>query len=136
MFDFAKLLKQNKPRGKTMEQSKTWKANALFQECLTTLRGQCTVAPSDLQAACEMAVFAAQTESAWRPISRPGQDWAQGTLYILWDEPTLPVLRCPGHGVLAHLDTVCAVSNETWLIREDFTAVLRFSADGSIHTTP
>lgn len=132
MFRFIKRSGQKK--GKTLEQTRKWRSNALFQDCLTALRGACTVVSSDHQAACEAVVFDAQTGGSWKAAAMEdlnGQPLPD-TVYILWDEPSLPVLRCPGPMAMEHIADVTAVSTETWLISESMEQIIHFTKDGTI----
>lgn len=134
MFDFRRRREEKQMKNRVFQQAQAWKRNALLQECLTALRGCCTVADMDHREAVEGAVFLANTEGDWRELGSIHEDlpegWLNGDVFILWDEATLPVLRCPAEIVLENLNDVTAVAFETYLVARSMDRIVHIGTHG------
>ena len=84
-----------KANAHAVDESRRWKENALFQDCLQAMRGSCTVAPADLHEAVITAVNIAIREGTWAELSAASEDLFGGMVYLVWGEATLPVLWAP-----------------------------------------
>lgn len=115
-------------------ESQHWKKNALLQDCLQAMRGSCTVAPMELHEAAIAVVNIALAENTWTPVHElidiPA-DFSE-TVYIVWNEATLPVLRAPWSLVDGNLNDVRAVAHETFLVAESMDRILWFDAHNQI----
>lgn len=54
------------------------------------------------------------------------------TVYIIWDEATLPIIKTDLHQVLQVIDDVTAVSFDTWIYSPDTGYVIEYYHDGEI----
>ena len=130
MFDFRRRRVEKQMQKQVFQQAQAWRSNALLQECLSALRGTCTVADMHHREAVEGAVFVANTEGDWREIESIHEDLPDGFLtgdvFILWDDVTLPVLRCPADLVLENHHDVTAVSFETYLVAQNMDRIIHF----------
>lgn len=116
MFDFKKRREEKKRKNQAFEQAQRWKQNTMLQECLTALRGSCTVALAANQEAVEAVVSIALTEDCWTRAETIPENWLPEMSYIFWDEVTLPVLYCVSALALEHIEDIAAVAFETFLV--------------------
>lgn len=54
------------------------------------------------------------------------------TVYIIWDEATLPIIKTDLHQVLKVIDDVTAVSFDTWIYSPSLGYVIEFYHEGDI----
>ncbi len=122
-------LEAKKQRNKAIVESQYWKNHVLLQDCLQALRGRCTVAPIELHEAMVAVVNIALREDTWRPLEKlidiPA-GFLSETVYIVWDNAKIPVLKVPRDLVMEHLPNVTAVAFETFLVSETMDRVVHF----------
>ncbi len=128
-------LTRKKAKEKAIAESRRWKDNALLQDCLQAMRGNCTVAPMDMHEAAITAVNIALQENSWTQLDELidiPDDFFADTLFIVWDDETLPVLKTPGFLADKCLPDVQAVSNQTFLMAETMDRIIWFDAHNRI----
>ena len=52
--------------------------------------------------------------------------------YIIWDDPTKPIIKSKLTNILQNLDDVLAVSFDTWLLAEDESLIIEFYHEGEM----
>lgn len=132
--NWKEKLAQKKAKSKAIAESRHWKKNALLHDCLQAMRGSCTVAPMDMHEAAITAANIALQEDIWTELPEL-IDIPEGfseTVYIVWNEATLPVLRAPWVLVDENLNDVRAVAYETFLVAESMDRILWFDGHGRI----
>lgn len=125
MLDYLKKrMEEKKHKNQAFIQAQAWKKNTMLQECLTALRGSCTVALAVNQEAAEAVVNIAAAENTWTPVNAIPEDFLAKECYIIWDEAGLPTLFGCSALVLEHLQDVAAVSFETYLVSSTFDRIV------------
>lgn len=125
MLDYLKRrMEEKKHKNQAFIQAQVWKKNTMLQECLTALRGSCTVALAMNQEAAEAVVNIAAAESTWTEVEAIPEDFLAKECYIIWDEMGLPTLLGNTALVLEHLEDVAAVSFETYLVSATFDRIV------------
>lgn len=125
MLDYLKRrMEEKKHKNQAFIQAQAWKKNTMLQECLTALRGSCTVALAMNQEAAEAVVNIAAAESTWTEVEAIPEDFLAKECYIIWDEMGLPTLLGNTALVLEHLEDVAAVSFETYLVSATFDRIV------------
>lgn len=125
MLDYLKRrMEEKKHKNQAFIQAQAWKKNTMLQECLTALRGSCTVAQAMNQEAAEAVVNIAARENTWTEADDIPPDFLAKDCYIIWDEAGLPTLFGSTFLVLEHLVDVTAVSFETYLVSADFDRIV------------
>lgn len=107
-------------------QSQHWKQHPALRDCLGSMRGLCTVAPMDLHEALVAAVNIALTEVNWNQTVQIPDDFLTQTVYIVWNDPLLPVLRTDREILLQNPEPVTAVAPQTFLISETMDRIVHF----------
>lgn len=124
-----------KARSKAVAESQYWKNHALLRTCLQQMRGSCTVAPMELHEAAVAAVNIALQEDAWQQLAELSdilQDLMPDTVYLVWDDEKLPVLKAPWVLAEQNLPDVRAVAGQTFLVSEELDRILWFDGSGQI----
>lgn len=134
MFDFIKKLTYGK-RGPT-NAGMAWRSNALLQDCLRALRGSATVAIPDQREAVEAVVQFARMEESWMPAGAVPEDYLTEMVFVLWDDPSLPVLYCRSGIILENIHDVTAAANETWLVSESLDRIAHFDENLRVRLYP
>ena len=98
--------------------SQHWKNRPALQNCLQSMRGSCTVAPMDLHEAVAAVVNIALTEDNWTHTGKIPGDFLTQTVYIIWDDPLLPVLTADRELLLENLSHVTAVTENVFLVSQ------------------
>ena len=125
MLDYLKKrMEEKKHKNQAFLQAQAWKKNTMLQECLTALRGSCTVALAMNQEAAEAVVNIAAAENTWTEADSIPEDFLAKECYIIWDEAGLPTLYGSSSLVLEHLADVAAVSFETYLVSATFDRIV------------
>ena len=128
-------MEEKKARAKAIAESRQWKNNALLQDCLQAMRGTCTVLPMDLHEAAETAVNIALREDIWTEVPELidiPDTFLGETVYIIWDEATLPVLKAPWSMVNKNLHDIRCVCHHTFLVAETMDRIIWFDGLGRI----
>ena len=126
---------EKKAKDKAIRESQYWKTNALLQDCLQAMRGTCTVLPMDLHEAAETAVNIALREDIWTEVPELidiPDTFLGETVYIIWDEATLPVLKAPWVMVDKNLHDIRCVCHHTFLVAETMDRIIWFDGLGRI----
>lgn len=132
---WKKRMEEKKARAKAIADSNHWKTNALLQDCLQALRGNCTVVSMELHEAVETAVNIALKEDTWTTLEELAdipEDFFDGMLYIVWDEAHLPVLKALGKLVEENLYDVRCVNHHTFLVAETMDRIIWFDGLGQV----
>ena len=120
-------------RNKAILESKYWRENVLLRYCIELMRGSCTIAPMDMHEAAVAAVNIALTEDTWRTLEELidiPEDFMTETVYIVWDDSKLPVLRAPWLLADKYLRDVQAVADRTFLVSEHLDRIISFDEEG------
>ncbi|MBR7178637.1 MAG: hypothetical protein IKD27_03850 [Oscillospiraceae bacterium] len=115
-----------------VDESRKWKKNPLFQDCLHAMRGSCTVAPADLHEAVITAVNIAIREDTWAELSAASEDLFGGMVYLVWGEATFPVLWAPWAVAVENLKWIRIVDPDAFIVSETMDKILWFSAQDRI----
>ena len=124
---------QTMARNKAILESRYWREHVLLRYCIDVMRGSCTVAPMAMHEAAVAAVNIALTEDTWRTLEELidiPEDFMPEMIYIVWDDPKLPVLRAPWLLVDKYLRDVRAVADRTFLVSEHLDRILSFDVEG------
>ena len=134
MFGFRKRLEEKRAKNKAISDSQHWKNHTQMRQCLQSMRGSCTVAPIDLHEAVITVVNIAQSEDTWTTLERLDipADFLGSTIYIVWDNEKLPVLKAPWALAEENVTAVTAVAHKTFLVSETMDRILYFDGDGKI----
>ena len=124
---------QTMARNKAILESRYWREHVLLRYCIEVMRGSCTVAPMAMHEAAVAAVNIALTEDTWRTLEELidiPEDFMPETVYMVWDDSKLPVLRAPWLLVDKYLRDVRAVADRTFLVSEHLDRILSFDEEG------
>ena len=133
--ELKEKLEAKKAKAKAIPQSRQWKTNALLQDCLQAMRGSCTVLPMELHEAAQMSVNIALREDTWSEVPELNdipENFLGETVFIIWDEATLPVLKAPWDLVSENLCDVRCVCHHTFLVAETMDRIIWFDGLGRI----
>ena len=119
-------LRSLQSRNKAIADSRHWKDHPALQTCLQTLRGSCTLAPMELHEAAITVVNIALAENTWVPAVEIPVDFLSQRVYILWNDPLLPVFSAERDMVTANLDIVTAVASDTYFVSQTLDRVIHF----------
>lgn len=120
-------------RNKAIVESRYWREHALLRHCIEVMRGSCTVAPMDMHEAAVAAVNIALTEDTWKTLEELidiPEDFMPESVYLVWDDPKLPVLRAPWILVDKYLWDVRAVADRSFLVSETLDRIISFNEEG------
>ena len=124
---------QTMARNRAILESKYWREHVLLRHCIEVMRGSCTVAPIDMHEAAIAAVNIALTEGSWRKLEELidiPEYFMPESIYLVWDDPKLPVLRAPWLLADKYLSDVRAVANRSFLVSEHLDRIISFDEDG------
>ena len=134
MFERWKEKREHKrARNIAIRESMYWREHALLHNCMGQMRGCCTVAPRGLHEAAVAVVNIAMEEGGWMPLrgrSEIPQDFMPEHVFLVWDDPKLPVLRSPWKMAERYLQDVRAVSDRTFLVSEYLNRIISFDEEG------
>ena len=126
---------QTMARNKAILESKYWREHVLLRHCIDLKRGSCTVAPMEMHEAAVAAVNIALSENCWKTLEELidiPEDFMPETVYIVWDDPKLPVLRAPCVLADKYLWDVRAVANRSFLVSEALDRIISFDVEGRL----
>ena len=123
---------EKKAKDKAIRESQYWKNNALLQSCLQSMRGSCTLAPVEMHEAAIAAANIAIHEDIWKAVGELPRDFITGTVYIVWDDAKLPVLKAPWELVIENLEDVLRVNFITVLVAETMDRIVWIDSHGTI----
>ena len=128
---FASLkqkLAEKKRLKQAINDSQHWKNRPALQRCLQAMRGSCTVAPMELHEAVAALVNIALTEDNWSDADKIPDDFLTQTVYIIWDDPLLPVLTADRALVLENLSHLTAVTENVFLVSQTMDRAVHMSS--------
>lgn len=128
---FASLkqkLAEKKRLKQAINDSQHWKNRPALQNCLQAMRGSCTVAPMELHEAVAAVVNIALTEDNWTHAEAVAGDFLAQTVYIIWDDPLLPVLTADRALVLENLSHLTAVTENVFLVSQTMDRAVHLSS--------
>ena len=125
-------MEEKKARAKAIAESRQWRTNPLLQDCLQAMRGSCTVAPPELHEAAIAAVNIALSEDLWQKTETIPGDFLPETVFLVWDDPKIPVLKALWVLVKDNLDQITAVAPKTFLVSENLDRIVRIDEQGII----
>ena len=117
---------------KAVAESQYWKTHPGLQSCLQSMRGSCTVAPQQMHEAAIAVVNIALMEDTWTQSEQIPEDFLADTLYIVWNDEKIPVLKAPRDLVLEYFSTVTAVSEKTFLVSDTMDRIVHWT-DGNFY---
>lgn len=132
LLNWKNRIEEKRARNRAVAESRYWKTHPLLQQCLQAMRGSCTVAPMDMHEAAIAVVNIAFRESTWTSAAQLPEDFLSQTLYIVWDNEKLPVLKAPRDLTMENLSAVTAVSEKTFLVAETMDRVIWFDDHNQI----
>ena len=119
-------MEEKKARAKAIAESRQWRTNPLLQDCLQAMRGSCTVAPMELHEAVIAVVNIALREDIWTQTDQIPEDFLSGSVYIVWDDEKLPVLKAPWTIVEENIPAIRTSTNNVFLVSEIFDQVVYY----------
>ena len=123
-----KKLAEKKRLKQAVCDSQHWKNRPALQSCLQAMRGSCTVAPMELHEAVAAVVNIALAEDNWSPSDKIPADFLAPTVYVIWDDPLLPVLTADRELLLENLSHMTAVTENVFLVSQ--------TMDRAVHLRP
>ena len=123
---------QTMARNRAIAESQYWKTHPQLQICLQAMRGSCTLAPVEMHEAAIAVVNIAMQEDTLQDADRIPVGFPGNTVYLVWDDPKLPVLKAPWALVEEHLTDVCTVSCRTFLVSETLDKIIAYDDAGSL----
>ena len=133
MFDrWKEKLAAKKAKDQAIAESQYWKTHPRLRDCLQAMRGSCTVAPADMHEAAIAAVNIALGEDSWKTAQSMPEDFLPETVFLVWNNEKIPVLKAHGILVLENLQQVTAVAPKTFLVSEHMDRIAAFDELGAI----
>lgn len=124
--NWKQKLESKRQRKKAVSDSQHWKHHPSLQNLLQQMRGGCTVAPIDLHEAMIAVVNIAFAEDAWTIASQVPEGFLPDTVYIVWNDAFLPVLKADRDLLLTNAEHMTAVASDTYLVSETMDRVVHF----------
>ena len=115
-----------------IRQSQYWKTHPKMQNCLRAMRGSCTLAPVEMHEAAIAVVNIALREGSWTSQTDIPANCMDGTVYIVWNDEKLPVLKAPWDLAKDTLSDITAVAEGTFLVSETLDRILHFPAPNEV----
>ena len=133
MFNHWKQkLEEKKAMEEAVAKSRYWRTHPKLQACLQAMRGSCTLASPELHEAAIAAVNIAFREDHWTSVTRVPEDFLEHTVFLVWDDEQIPVLKAPRDLVVENLSAVTAVSEKTFLVSEAMDRIIWFDDHNQI----
>ena len=123
---------EKKARDQAIQESQYWKTHPLMQNCLRAMRGSCTLAPVEMHEAAIAVVNIALRENTWISQTKIPADFMDGTVYIVWNDEKLPVLKAPWALAKDTLSDITAVAEGTFLVSETLDRILHFPTPAEV----
>ena len=123
---------EKKAMNEAIAQSRYWRTHPLLQQCLQAMRGSCTLASPELHEAAIAAVNIAFREGTWTSVTQLPENFLSQTLYLVWDDEKIPVLKAPRHLTMENLSAVTAVAEKTFLVAETMDRIIWFDGHNQI----
>ena len=123
---------EKKSKDQAIRQSQYWKTHPKMQNCLRAMRGSCTLAPVEMHEAAIAVVNIALREGSWTSQTEIPADFMEDTVFIVWTDEKLPVLKAPWDLAKDTLPDITAVAESTFLVSETLDRILHFPAPGEV----
>ena len=123
---------EKKAMNEAIAQSRYWRTHPKLQSCLQAMRGSCTLASVELHEAAIAVVNIALRENTWIPAQQIPDGFLSQTVYIVWDNEKIPVLKSPRELTLENLSAVTAVAEKTFLVSETMDQIIWFDGHNQI----
>ena len=131
LMRFRRALQSKKQRDQAVLDSRHWKNHPRLKICLEALRGSCTLAPMELHEAAITVVNIALGENTWASAGQIPPNFLPREVFVLWNDPLLPVFRAERDTLTANLAVVTAVASDTYFVSQTLDRVIHFG-DGKI----
>lgn len=132
LLDWKKRIEEKRAKNQAVAESQYWKSHPLLQQCLQAMRGSCTLASPELHEAAIAAVNIAFREGTWTSVTQLPENFLSQTLYLVWDDEKLPVLKAPRELTMENLSNVTAVTEKTFLVSETMDRIIWLDGLGRI----
>ena len=133
MFNHWKQkLEEKKAMEEAVAKSRYWRTHPKLQACLQAMRGSCTLASQELHEAAIAAVNIAFREGTWTCATQFPGDFLSQTIYLVWDDEQIPVLKAPRDLVVENLSAVTAVAEKTFLVSKTMEQIIWFDDHNQI----
>lgn len=122
-------------RNKAIAESQYWREHIQLRHCIRLMQGCCTVAPWDLHEAAVAAANIALLEDTWQlaaELTDIPEDFPPEHVFLVWNDPKLPVLKAPWALAKQYLADVRAVAEQTFLVSEHLDRIIWFDRDSCI----
>lgn len=117
---------EKKAMNEAIAQSRYWRTHPKLQSCLQAMRGSCTLASVELHEAAIAVVNIALREGTWTSAEQVPEQFLPQTLYLVWDDEKIPVLKAPRDLTMENLSAVTAVAEKTFLVSETMDRIIWF----------
>ena len=132
MFEQWKRKREaKKAKDQAIAEAQYWKNHPRLRVCLQAMRGSCTLASQELHEAAIAAVNIALMEGAWETVEIVPADFMEDTVFLVWNDEKLPVLKTPWDLAKENLPEITAVAEKTFLVAQTLDRIVRFE-DGSL----
>lgn len=113
------------------------KSNTMLRDCLDNLGNHWSSVTPEIQNRCVAVVESIHCRHIAEKqrigsIDEIPISWIGDSIFIVWDEITLPVLSSTFHVARKFAQDILAVAFETWIISENMDKVVHFSHNGHI----
>ena len=115
-----------------IQESQYWKTHPKMQNCLRAMRGSCTQAPVEMHEAAIAVVNIALREGSWTSQTEIPADFMEDTVFIVWTDEKLPVLKAPWDLAKDTLTEITAVAEGTFLVSETLDRILHFPTPAEV----
>jgi len=132
LLNWKKRIEEKRAKNQAVAESQYWKTHPFLQQCLQAMRGSCTLASSELHEAAIAAVNIAFREGTWTSVTQLPENFLSQTLYLVWDDEKIPVLKAPRHLTMENLSAVTAVAEKTFLVAETMDRIIWFDGHNQI----
>ena len=130
--EWKRKREEKKARDKAIAESQYWKNHPRLRVCLQAMRGSCTLAPVELHEAAIAVVNIALMENIWETVETVPADFPADTVFLVWNDGKLPVLKAPWALAEENMQEITAVAEKTFLVAETLDRIVWFDTDGRI----
>ena len=132
MFEQWKRKREAKrAKDQAIAEAQYWKNHPRLRVCLQAMRGSCTLASQALHEAAIAVVNIALMEGTWETVETVPADFMEDTVFLVWNDEKLPVLKAPWDLAKENLPEITAVAEKTFLVAETLDRIVWFE-DGSM----
>ena len=130
--EWKRKREEKKAKAQAISESQYWKNHPRLRVCLQAMRGSCTLAPVELHEAAIAAVNIALMENTWEETQVVPKDFLGDTVFLIWNDEKLPVLKAPWALAEENIQEITAVAEKTFLVAETLDRIVWFDNDGRI----